>query len=91
MPNTVVNLGDLRELATKYSRALDKHDGIRLKQDGKPGGTVNSDDLQAVADALKTVRRLVGEICEQPVLAVRLIEQKSATARTKAGRGGKKK
>lgn len=75
MPNTVVNLGDLEAMAIKYQRALNRHDGIRLKADGSRGDRVDSAALQRIADALETVRTTIRGICEQPVLAVQLIEQ----------------
>jgi hypothetical protein len=77
MPNTVVSLGDLRAIAMKYSRALNKHNGRRINNDGSVGDSVNAEMLQTVANHLREVERLCGEICQQPVLAIVVTEQTS--------------
>ena len=75
MPNTVVNLGDLQVIVEKYSNALNRHDGRRLNADGSVGDPVDARLLQEVADACANVNRLCSQICQQPVLAIRLTEQ----------------
>ena len=86
MPNTIVNLGDLKALADKYQRALKRHRGVRLLADGARGDSVSEETLQRLSDALATVQETIEEICEQPILAVQLIEvpeDKNAVARKK--------
>ena len=84
MPNTIVNLGDLKALADKYQRALKRHRGVKLKATGERGAAVGPDNIQALTDALEAVQEAIEEVCEQPVLAVQLIEESEPPVNTAA-------
>jgi hypothetical protein len=72
MPNALINLGDLKELLTKYAQALQGHDAEGLDASGTNPIAVDPVRVDAVVQAMTQLAEDLEEVCQDGVLAVRL-------------------
>lgn len=70
MADKTLSMKELQDVLTSFIDVMEKAEGVRLTTDKKPAGKVPAATMTEALTAMKELRKIAGEVCQQPVLAV---------------------